>query len=135
LSLRTNISTDTGSIEPPAAYTPVLIPGLSQTVNVSGNPKILIHFGVDAYTGYCYGCPIKTAEIAVVVDGVTANLVVQSMEGPENNITGSWLMAVGPGPHTVQIKGSYDGTNGVSAIGFGGGGGAKSYLIVQVIPE
>lgn len=101
----TNINVDTGQIIPPD-LTPMLIPGLSQTVNVSGNAKLLVQFNVAMRTFPCIGCLSAEANIQVTLDGGVINKLRQNL--PNGNeyahISGSWLQLVGAGNHTVEIK-------------------------------
>ena len=129
---RTNMVTATAPITPGA--TPTLVPGLSQTVVVSGNAKLLVHFGVSARRGLCVGCDASTAVIYVVLNGVVAN-EVRATVSPDSqvHISGIWLMSVAAGNHTVEIKAS---TIGASVVYAGVQNSAPhSNLIVQVIPE
>ena len=133
LNQRTNMNNDTGEITPGNVDTAV--PGLSQTVNVSGNAKLLAQFGVFTWNGSCVGCGASTAQIYLTLDGSTVNTHRQDIaNGSSNFITGSWLMAVGAGTHTIGIKAWSFGP----LVNFGyppGSGPWHSYLIVQVIPE
>jgi hypothetical protein len=129
---RTLMVTGTGSVQPPEA-TSVPVPGLSQTINVSGNAKLLIQFSVMGSRGTCIGCVSAQTSIEVYVDGVRVQSVWEYIP-PDSlqHIDGSWIANVGPGSHTVQI-------NATTALGgatFGCGGCSdKSTLIIQVIPE
>jgi hypothetical protein len=129
----TSFNTDTDSITPPGgAITP--IPGLSRTVNATGNAKLLIHFSVRANALPCSFCGASTANINIGVDGFGANFITHDISnGAVAYISGSWVVSVGAGNHTVEILG---GSSGPS-VRFGCPGGClgKSVLIVQVIPE
>lgn len=128
---RTNMVLDTAQIAPD--QTPTLVPGLSQTVAVSGNAKLLVHFGVSALRTFCGGCNASTAVIDVVLNGGVANRVFTTVvPSSDVHISGSWLMSVGAGNHTVEIKAHTIG--GFVAYGCGTCA-VRSNLIVQVIPE
>jgi len=129
---RTTMSTATEFVG--SSGTPILIPGLTQTIVVSGNAKLLVQFGVHAHTNVCIACDFSKAQIDIVLNGTASNSVYHHV--PNNvadaYISGSWLLAVGPGTHTVEIRAKSFGP----PIGFGlGVTGSYSHLIVQVIPE
>ena len=99
----TNMTNDTGSIAPGGTSTP--IPGLSQTINVSGNAKLLVQFNVVAFVQSCTFCGASNAYIDVMIDGSRANRVLQDIaNGSTNNISGSWLITAGAGSHTVSLN-------------------------------
>ena len=128
---RTNMVIDTAPITP--GETPTLVPGLSQTVVVSGNAKLLVQFGVSALRTICVGCNASTAIIDVVLNGSVANRVFATVAPSSDvNISGSWLMSVGAGNHTVEIKAH---TIGGSVLYGCANCAVHSNLIVQVIPE
>src|SRR5262249_13588436 len=103
-------------------------------VNVSGNAKLLIQFGVRAERGQCVGCSASTAEIDLILDGALNNRVFQTVV-PESDqyITGSWVASVGSGDHTIQIQAHSIG--GLVGFGCDPTCALRSNLIVQVIPE
>ena len=129
----TNLALDDGVISP--GGNPTLVPGLTQTVNVAGNAKLLVHYGVRAIPGSCFGCGASTAEVSVYLDGTRAIRLFQDIaNASESDISGSWLMLVGAGTHTVEIRGA---TFTGPTVNFGCGTNCahRSKMILQVIPE
>lgn len=129
----TTITQSTAQITPGSTRT--VIPGLSQTVNVTGNAKILVQFGVSAYTGTCIGCSASFGYVDVLADSGIADSITQDMGSNSSAyFSGSWLLSVGPGSHTIQISASSAGP----LVNFACGSDCPinhSQLIVQVIPQ
>jgi hypothetical protein len=126
----TNMNINSGTTAP--GSTPTTIPGLAQTISVSGNAKLLVQWGVRVEANDC--CFGSTAWIDITLNGGVVNTVQHSVANNSRAfISGSWMMAVGPGSHTVEIK-AWSGS-GAPLLVFGGVGGIRSNLIVQVIPE
>jgi hypothetical protein len=125
------MSTSTGSITPGDNST--LIPGLSQTINVSGNAKLLVQFNVTASAGSCALCGASNTWIDVMLDGGRATRVPQDLaNGSFNTLSGSWLLTVGAGTHTVAINALSVGPSVTFALA---GLTSISNLIIQVIPQ
>jgi hypothetical protein len=129
----TNMSLDSGFVTPPVG-TSTTVPGLSQSINLSGNAKLLVQFGVSALALPCGSCSASSAYIDVMLDGVLENRVQNDIiNGNTAQISGSWLLAVGAGNHTVAINAFSIGP--AVRFGFGPSSTVRSSLIVQVIPQ
>ncbi len=131
---RTTMVQDTDVITPLGAILP--IPGLLQTVNLSGNAKLLIHFGVFAATTGCVGCVASTAEIYLTVnDAGVAKRLTQTIANDftREYISDSWLLTLGPGTYAIAVKATSTGPP--VTFGCPAGCAFRSNLIVQVIPE
>jgi len=127
---RTTMSLNTANIVP--GSTPTTIPGMSQTINVSGNAKLLIQYRVRVQDSDAFNA---TAWIDLAINSGVASTSEQVVGGLSvTYISGSWLMSVGAGTHTVEVKASSTSGTGI-VLAFGGFGTARSNLIVQVIPE
>src|SRR5262249_55577432 len=121
----TNMNVETGTVTLGSGGSPTLVPGLSQAVNVSGNAKLVIQFGVVATTLSCAFCGVSATYIDVVLDGVLQNRVENDVaNGAFVCLTGSWLLEVATGNHTVEIHASAVGPN----VRFGYGGNLHSNL-------
>jgi hypothetical protein len=131
---RTNMNLESGTISPGGTSTP--IPGLAQTVNVSGNAKLLVQFGVHAKSADCYGCDASIAYIDVALNGSVINRAVQSIANNSSAayISGSWLTSVAAGSYTVEIRASSSPFLPIVSFGCAPCPN-RSSLIVQVIPE
>ena len=131
----TNMNSTAAAITPtPGTLT--LVPGLSQTVSVSGNAKLLVQYAVQASSGVCLGCSNSVAEIDLTLNGGLANrMEYELINSSHTTMAGGWLMSVGPGSYTIEVKAELL-TGPSVTFGCGTGcGGYNSYLIVQVIPE
>jgi len=129
---QTNINLNSGGISPGGTAT--TIPGLSQTVTVSGNAKLLVQFGVKVQGDCCF---TANAFIDTTLNGGFAQSIDQTVANNSSAyISGSWLFSVGAGTHTVEIKAhSTSAFAGPLSFGGAGVGSLRSHLIVQVIPE
>jgi hypothetical protein len=129
---RTNMNINTGSISPAVGSSFATVPGLTQMVSVPGNAKFLVQFGVHARSGGCTICDSPYVQVAVFLNGLhQTDFATLIVNGFGTKISGSWLLAVGPGNHTVEIRAR---TNSGPNTTFGAPGSFSS-LIVQVIPE
>jgi hypothetical protein len=129
---QTYMALDTAFVTP--STTPTLVPGLSQLVSVSGNAYIIVQFGVSAFAGSCVACGASSAQVEVYIDGARARRVFQDIpNNTANFISGSTLLSVGAGSHTIEIRG--ESTGPLVNFGCGVACANRSSMIVQVIPQ
>lgn len=129
----TTMTNNTGNISPGSTFT--LVPGLSKQISVSGNAKLLVQFSVAAVALSCFACGGSDAFLDVRLNGGMANRLVHDIDnGATAYISGSWLLSVGAGTHTVEIWAESFGPT-VLFGDCGTGCYPRSHLIIQVIPE
>lgn len=108
------------------------IPGLSYSFTLSGNAKVLVSFNIIISTASCIVCVGSTrAEVLGYVNNAYSFGALQQIEvnGRYVTITGSRLLALGPGTYTIDMKANTFGPD----ITYGGG--LYDSMIIQIIPQ
>ncbi len=112
-----------------------LITGLSYTFSVSGNAKVLVSFNVPPFTNYCFGCNPALAKIKMRFNGGLAGNYRSNLPGETYLLmSGTNLLQVGPGTHTIQLFGEA-GSGGMGFLMWGNSANEANFMIVQVIPQ
>jgi hypothetical protein len=108
------------------------IPGLSQVVNVPGTAaKVIVTFDVYTKNNACFACGNSDAYIYVVVDGTTVSQNIYYLNnGNELQLSGSFLVQLTNGSHTIKLMGSCAGAS--MTFSCTGCGNAKR-MVLQVI--
>ncbi len=127
----TTSSTLLTSVNDPSVY----IPGLEHTITLNGSAKVLITAHIFVYAPTCAFCEDSKIELQVFSNGTgslegTYHWVRQGTDNGSTFIT-TELFTLGPGTYTFQV--AVDVRSGAAIIA--GGGGTKSKMIVDVIPQ
>jgi len=112
--------------------TPVVLPGLTQTFSVSGNARVLVSFVVLVRPQPCFACGSSTAIVDLNLNGGLVNRFNQDVpNGGSGMLSPVWVLDVGPGTHTVDVRGTCLGPD----TQLGGVGVLRSALTLQVVPQ
>jgi hypothetical protein len=107
------------------------IPGLSYTFTANSNTKVLVSFSIFAQAGFCFGCGSTSTYIDLKLDGAMSERFIQTIgNGDYNTISGTALLQMGSGSHTISFEGSAIG----NAI-YLGDTFLASHAILQIIPQ
>lgn len=132
--ITTNIE-GTGSISATSNF--IDIPGLTYTFTATGNVKVLVYFNVAVYASTCSACSTSNVYIGVKLD----NNAPQNHNYPLGNdelltSSGSALLQVGSGTHTIKLVGLAAQSSGSRSITLGTVPGVyMNNMIVQVISQ
>lgn len=110
-----------------------VVPGLSHTFSLAGNARVLVQYNVTAMALSCAFCASSNASMSIYVDGILAARFFQDIaNGDDATLTGSQLLQLGPGSHTVQIHADGIGPD----IRFGSGTTVlTTNMILQIFPQ
>ena len=109
----------------------VAIPGLSYSFTAATNTKVFITFSIFTASGACFGCSQSTAYIDINLNGGLVNRFVQNVaNGSTHSFSGTTLIQVGPGSHTISFLGSRGGSDMYMGHPF-----QASHAILQIIPQ
>ena len=107
------------------------IPGLSYSFTATSNTKVFITFSIYTAVGACVGCGPSTCWIDVNLNGGLAQRFIETIQnGASNEFTGSTLIQVAPGSHTISFLTSRVGSNMYVGHAF-----LASHAILQIIPQ
>ena len=116
-----------GQIEP-ANNTDVVVPGLSYTFTASGNCKVLVMPTISIFAFGCALCGDTYCNLKVFLDGAIAySWIRNANNGQYDSISGSCILNVGAGAHTIEIK--------VIAIGPSVRFGPNNPTVIQIIQQ
>ncbi|MEO6719582.1 MAG: hypothetical protein ABIN67_04410 [Ferruginibacter sp.] len=116
-----------------SSYTLTDVPGLTYSFTTSGNAKLLVNLNIACYAGTCAFCGTTQVDLRLNLDGSDVSLhryIVPNGEDPL--LTGSKLLPVGAGNHTLKLRVATTGPAifiGIAPSVF------ENDMIVQVIPE
>jgi hypothetical protein len=105
---------------------------MSYSFSVAGNAKVIVNTNINVETPACAFCGFSRAGVNVYINDVYAG--GSSRTVPNNgfdNVNGTVLITVGPGNHTIKLKGSVQAGPPVTFWGTN----KYSNMIVQVINE
>ena len=111
--------------------TEVSLPGLSHTFTATSNAKVLITFSIYALPGSCVGCGATTVFIDIKLDGAMASRFEELIaNGSVDYISGTTLLQMGPGTHTISFTAIRFGPNVYLGNTF-----LASQAVLQIIPQ
>jgi len=122
------------SIVPDDTYVP--LSGLSYSFSTTVNVKVLIMFNLNLYPGYCVACEPSGCNVGIFINDVlSANPGSWVFNATNTTLSYSYLKQLGPGNHTIQLRGRKVGPatyftylGGVALVD-------TNNMIVQIIPE
>lgn len=80
------------------------VPGLSHTFTLGGNAFVLLNYNYFVLALPCTFCGTSTLDTEIYVDGVLASKFISTLDnGQFENITGSTMIPLGAGTHTIRI--------------------------------
>lgn len=124
---------DAGSQTLTTADNFVNLTGMSYSFSVPGNAKLYVNFDVPVVTISCAFCGYSSLYVDIDIDGsFNARYHWDVANGTGEILTGSKIISLSAGSHTVTLQGSAVGNSNI----FGGGGtfGIKR-MNLQVIPQ
>ena len=122
----------TSTVSLNAGQLEVALPGMSTTVNVAGNAKLVVSLVVNVKNYECTLCPGAAAYLTLMVDGAVARTVNATMNnGTSSTMTPTFVVPVTAGSHTISVNGSALG----KAVVFGSTWPGASSLTIQVIQQ
>ena len=107
------------------------LPGMVHTFTANSNTKVLINFALSAMPPSCFACGATTVLIELNLDGGLVKRYWHDIPNDSDNIiSGTFLISVGPGSHTISF----------SASRFGpdvwlGHSGIANVATLQIIPQ
>ncbi len=111
------------------AYT--ALPGLSHSFTVNSSAKVLVTFSIYVNAISCFACGDSDILIGIFIDGALAKPFRQDVRNNTDNIiSGTLLISVGPGSHTISFSSSRLGPD-VSI----GSPAYASLATLQIIPQ
>jgi len=109
----------------------VPIPGFSHSFNATSNTKVLITFSIYTHSGLCFGCSSSTSYIDINLNGGLVQRFIENVaNGATHSFSGTALVQVGPGSHTISFTASRGGSNMYIGHPF-----QASHAILQIIPQ
>jgi hypothetical protein len=109
----------------------VQIPGLIYNFIAGSNTKVLINFSITMYPVFCVACGPTSVYIDINLDGGIAKRFVQDIVNVSiNTFSGTMLLDVNPGSHTIYFTTSRIGPNV-----YVGAETLASHAILQIIPQ
>jgi hypothetical protein len=110
-----------------------LVNVLTHTFSSPGSARVKIDVVIPIFTMPCFACGSTTAEVSLVVDGVTVNFERQTVaNGAYTSFSTCTLVDIGGGSHTLIVRAA--GTAGQPDAYFGGMG-MNMHAVTQVIPQ
>ncbi|HMD00895.1 MAG TPA: hypothetical protein VKH37_12115, partial [Ferruginibacter sp.] len=125
----------TDSVGITVSNTWIPIPGMTYSFVTTGNAKVIAMLNVQVFPGFCFSCNATTASIGVFVDGSLGRSWTEDVfNSASQNISGSYLIQVGSGGHTIDIRGKKIGSS--AYFGFAIAGiDIGNNMVLQIIPE
>ncbi|MEO7313232.1 MAG: hypothetical protein ABIX01_22795 [Chitinophagaceae bacterium] len=108
-------------------------PGLSRTIALSGNAKVLISYSARVNSLTCFGCAQTFYECLINIDGTTISKFAQDCDnGNSKTNSCSFIAQLAAGTHTITIRCRH---NGGPDLQLYGGGDIEGSLDVFIIPQ
>jgi len=105
----------------------VPLTGMTYTFSSSLNTKVLVMFNVQAHATFCTACGATSSHVGVYVDnGLTLHIVTDVANFADASQSGSYLAQLGPGSHTIDIRGMITGPAAIYN---------SNNIIVQIIKQ
>ncbi len=117
----------------PAGGGDTLVPGMSQTITVSGNAKAIVNYYVSLYNPLCTFCGNAVVYTGIALDGAVQHFgtwVVRN--GEYHGASSAYMVNLSPGTHTISIVARATGSNvqlGSDPVTYG------NSMTIQVIPQ
>jgi hypothetical protein len=109
------------------------VPGFNYAFNVPGNARVLVNLNAFAYAASCAFCGFSQIDLRLNLNGADVSLHRYVLtNGEDMTMTGSVLLSVGAGNHTLKLRAAISGPPvyvGTSPSIF------NNNMIVQIIPE
>ncbi len=110
----------------------VELAGMTYTFTTTGNAKVYVDFTLAVYAGACAFCGVSRVSIYLQLNGNKAQGYTYDVCNECNNVlSGSKIIAVGPGTHTIRLLAAVFGPQ----VHFGGGSDYSKIMNVQIIPQ
>jgi hypothetical protein len=117
-----------------SSYVLTDVPGYTYAFSVPGNARVLVHLNTYAFAPSCAFCGFSQIDLRLNLNGADAGLHRYVLtNGEDMTMTGSVLLQVGPGNHTLKLRAAISGPQ--VYVGTSSTPSFSNNMIVQVIPE
>ncbi len=110
------------------------LPGMTQSITVVGNAKIIITFNISSESILCFGCGHTRASVEIYRDATFLMSFTEAIpNGNEVTTSGTYIASVGPGTYNFNLKGFHE--SGPTVRYWGVNTLAFSNMTLQVVNE